>query len=412
MPSASYSPANLGSSNANINSSNASESIRRLKEISRKLMEQTRKIGPASGEATVKAIMAVWAMVMAILRYLGKIFGSKKNQAAPAETSAEADDDFAKPKVTSSPTPAAAAVQPRPESSAVKAAAVLPENAINEMASEAQSLLKTMQDQPQAGALLQALNYAGIDDAAFMLEWVEKMGDPSALKGPAHVIDAALSKGLEALTALEEHTLLARSVRTQEAAKLSAKFASPMLLEDLVSLYRTGLEKGRISSADMTTATALVQADDALKNILGHSNVIRETLTVAAASAQKAGVDLEDKSVLLKQVLGADWAKKIDAAHAEIEAAETVHPDATKIFSDLLEKIAPPSRPVNTNSSSASTPSSSADAAQVASPLKTSTRDRLRAASAAANQFLQSGGLSEQLNQVEPKQSDDMEPKP
>ena len=315
---------------------NASRSIEQLREISSKLLKQSLQAGAAVGPAIADMIKAIWNMIMAIIRFIARIFRPKGRvqESIPDETVTDKDRS---PKPPESPETAAVAnLASAEEPGKFKNLG----DKVNADAKEAKKLINLIASTPQASPLLKALEYAGVDEATTIIfNWLQDPKAFTSAQGPSELLESVLNKGLGAFDALESKTLAAYAQRAEQAAKLSSNFEPPVLIEDLVNIYRSNLKEGGVVDSNMHAAVALIKSDDALKDIVGHKGVIRETLILAAASAVNAGAKLDTFSTLLERAAGHDWKKLVEAAGEEIKAADAK--PASEVFSNLMDRVNP-----------------------------------------------------------------------
>lgn len=345
---------------------NATRSIEQLREVSSKLLKQSLQAGAAVGASMAHMIKAIWDMIMAIIRFIARIFSPKgrAQESTPDETVA----DKAESSKTAPVANLASTEKPEEIISLV--------DKVDKDAKEAKKLINTIASTPQASPLLKALEYAGVDEATnIIFNWLQNPKAFTSAQGPSELLESVLSKGISAFDALEGKTLAAHALRAEQAAKLSSNFEPPVLVEELANIYRSGLKNGSISDANLSAATALVKSDDALKDIVGHKGVIRETLILAAASAANAGANLDIHSALLERAAGSDWKKLVESAGQEIKVSEAK--PASEVFSDLMDRV----NPLQVGAAPASAGANAdADAGQSAPKAKLSVMERMKQA--------------------------------
>jgi hypothetical protein len=174
----------------------ALESVETLRQKSIRLLQSAGAAGGAAGEAMLNAMKAIWAAIMAILRFLARLFGvpeAKANKdAVEDETNATLAD-----KVNSQ---------------------------IKKVETSADEAKNQISNAPKAGvnegnAFLQALQYAGLDGAsAAMHGFVQNPQAFARSKAPERMIEAALNQAAIAMDSLDKKSFLAQQVRAEAAA--------------------------------------------------------------------------------------------------------------------------------------------------------------------------------------------------
>lgn len=270
----------------------ALESVETLRQRSISLLQSAGAAGVAAAEAMLNAVRAIWEAIMAILRFLARMFGVAQ---AKADKDVDTDGEDA--------TKATVADKVSSQIKKVEASA-----------DEAKSQISNA---PKAGvnegnAFLQALQYAGLDGAnAAMHGFVQ---DPQAFaqsKAPERMIEAALNQAAIAMESLDKKSFLAQQVRAESAAHFNGHFLPPLLVDDLIAQVRQVSKVDSLAESDKPAASTLLQADDALKAIVAHKKMIGETLALAAAAAKKAGAELAPHADLMERVAGPDWSEKV-----------------------------------------------------------------------------------------------------
>lgn len=327
----------------------------------------------AAGAGVAKAaeyvIQAILAMIQAILRFVARVFGMDRGQA-----------------------PAAVADKGSPDQSASAVSAL---TVSDSMESEGAKFIEAAAaaKSPDGDAFLRALDFAGIAEAdRALLNFVR---DPNTLgnsSAPDALLAAALQKSEIVFAAIQTKVLQLQTERAQSAAELSKDFEPPLLIEDLLGMYRKNRELGLESPAKKSAIDRLLRADDDLGAATAHHAMVTEMIVLVAGAANTAGVDLMPYAGRLQRLAGESWMERVfevkstaSAADAALKVepvpAKTAPSDAAatataaeaaqQAAADFLSKLTATSKP----------------AAPVAGAPK-SASERLRRASLAAAKFL------------------------
>lgn len=322
----------------------------------------------AAGSATLEAIRAAWAAIMAILRWIARVFNIKSQQVEKGH------DGQPAPAMAASLTDVEAEVEASADEfrGTVDAAAQLPPD-------ESLAFMKAMEAAGLTGA-----------DASFM----KLVQDPNTLansKAPTELMLAALNKSKEAVAALQPKLFEAQTARAAAAAAVSHYYSPPLNVEDLVSVLRA--TRGPETTENAAEVDALFAADDHLKALTAHIALIRESTLAVVASARQAHVDLEPHRALLDEVLGDSWEHRmgeVTEAMAQSSAAPKTEGSgiaevASSVYGGLMGRLAAKEAPASDNAD----PAASAASFMAAAPK--SAASRLRQAAADSAKFLPPG---------------------
>lgn len=385
MPLAKSSPESIraadvgpGVRNSNL-AQTAAETAESLRLMSLKALKDAGAVGGSIGAASLEAIKAIWEAMLALFRWLARVFGNKPRV---AEGASDTSGKSAKEMLDS------------------------PESQVNLAANEMKDTIAAAEALPpeQADAFFKALEYAGLSGAdASFLKFVQSPDALKNAKAPAEMLVAALTKADVALQALQPMLFQANADRAEAATKLSHHFSPPLNVEDLVDVFRSN--RNQLSEADLPAVDALIAADDKLKAIVGHQALIRESMLAVTAAAHEAKADVTEHSDLLSRVLGDDWAPLVSTIHAEMLAKDTVVAPAVAnfppaptapltagavdtVYKNLMSRIESGAKESSTpDAAQAAASFMAAGDAPPASSAPMSARERLRLASERAMQF-------------------------
>lgn len=273
----------------------AVRAIESMRQNSKKILAMAVSASSAAANAALEAVRAIWAIMMAILRFIARLFGVKETA-----TQKQAETDFA----------AGAPHSPESLSAAVDAAA----DAATQNVATA-----TATPSANADAFLRALEYAGVAGAdAALLDIVRKPELLATAKAPELMVQAALGKAGQAMSNLEVMFLKASAERADAAASLSGQHTPPVVTNDLVMLYRKTLADDAVGAEQKDQVLRLIQSDDALKAIKGHVEMIQGVMVFVAASALNEDVDLSLIAHAMKRIAGDDWQEKVKSARESL----------------------------------------------------------------------------------------------
>lgn len=229
------------------------------------------------GSVAADAMKAMWEMILSIVRAVARMMGiktsSRPTQEAPAKDA--------------------------------------PKDDIPSSAEEVNSLMQAGSQLPEgkSSAFFQALDYAGVTDAA--LEFLQNPDEFAALSAPQSVMAAALGKASTALNVLSDKKFEVMTERCKAAFNLGKGLQPPVLVEDLVVIYRQRLAQGRVPETEKADALKLMAADDNLAKIVTHVTTIKDTVVIAANCAIEHGASLDGQKALFERVLGPKWTDMI-----------------------------------------------------------------------------------------------------
>lgn len=292
-------------------------SIESMRKSSAQILAQSAAVSGVVAAAALDAVKAIWAAILNLLRYLARLFGVKLKEQEKQEFAGSNSD-------AAGAGAGAGADKAFSDLSSDKAAA------------EIQNLVTTAADLPavHADAFMRALEFAGIHGSELaLLDMSRQPGFADHAKSMDICLDHCLKNVKGALDRLDMQVVQASIGRANAAQMFAATQEPPILTEDLIKIQRHALEKGLLNSEQVAVTEELLQADDTMKAVAAHRQVIVEMTMLIVGQASASGVDLAPYASVLARIGGADWESKVSAAADSLTGEPvvvTASPDSAK----------------------------------------------------------------------------------
>jgi hypothetical protein len=291
-------------------SADSLRAIASLQASAKKLMASAAAGSASAAKAAADAANSIMAMIMAVIRFLARVFNLKQAPATGATDAAEAD----------STSPAAA-----PGSGPV-----------DDMAREANTLIDAAvaAKSPEGDAFLRALEFAGIAEADKAL--LNFARDPQALAespAPDVLLATVLAKAEAAFAAIQSKVVQLQTERAESAAGLAADFEPPLLVADLVKMYRKNPDLG-MAIEKSEEINRLLKADDSLAAATAHQSMVSQMTLLVASAAKAAGVDLLQHSHSLHRLVGESWGDKVSEFAMNSVESRSAAPVVGEVFDE------------------------------------------------------------------------------